>query len=124
MAGEAELSATVQMMKFMSDQINKLLELQKAQAEQQNQLLITQSEHQKKLFDNFANNPGRKGGWDNVEKFKNIKLFAGEAKEWEEFAMKFRSQAGANDPMVMGILDMVENELKEGDLEDLTDPND
>ena len=124
MAGEAELSATVQMMKFMSDQINKLLELQKAQAEQQNQLLMTQSEHQKKLFDNFANNPGRKGGWDNVEKFKNIKLFAGEAKEWEEFAMKFRSQAGANDPVVLGILDMVENELKEGELEDLKEATD
>ena len=85
--------------------------------------MTAQSENQKKLFDNFTNNSGRKG-WDNTEKFKNIKPFAGEAKEWEEFATKFRSQAGANDPVVMGILVLVENELKESDLEELKDPND
>ena len=59
MAGEAaELSATVQMMKFMSEQINKLVEMQKAQAEQQCQLLKTQTEHQAQLFSNYSGQGG------------------------------------------------------------------
>ena len=124
MAGEAaELSATVQMMKFMSEQINKLVEMQKAQAEQQCQLLKTQTEHQAQLFSNYSGQGGQKN-WDNMEKFKNLKQFAGEAKDWEEFATKFRSQAGANDIKVLGILDVIENELKEGDLEELKDASD
>ena len=124
MAGEAaELSATVQMMKFMSEQINKLVEMQKVQAEQQCQLLRTQTEHQAQLFSNYTGQSGQKN-WDNMEKFKNLKQFAGEAKDWEEFATKFRSQAGANDIKVLGILDVIENELKEGDLEELKDASD
>ena len=104
MAGEAELNATVQMMKFMSDQINKLVELSKTQAETQLKVLQAQA-------DQFSNSGGQKN-WDNVDKFKNLKLFSGETKDWEEFATKFRSQAGANDAKVMGILEMVENERK------------
>ena len=124
MAGEtAELNATLQMMKFMSTQIDKLVQLQTAQAEQLQKLLQAQSEHQNQLFTNYADKGGQ-NNWDNLEKFKNIKQFAGEAKDWEEFATKFRSQAGANDTRVMGILEMVENEMKEGDLESLKEAND
>ena len=43
MAGESELSATVQMMKFMSDQINMLVELSKTQAETQVKVLQAQA---------------------------------------------------------------------------------
>ena len=110
------MSATVQMMKFMSDQINKLVELSKTQAETQLKVLQAQA-------DQFSNSGGQKN-WDNVDKFKNLKLFTGETKDWEEFATKFRSQAGANDAKVMGILEMVENEMKEGDLDDLKEAND
>ena len=110
------MSATVQMMKFMSDQINKLVELSKTQAETQLKVLQAQA-------DQFSNSGGQKN-WDNVDKFKNLKLFSGETKDWEEFATKFRSQAGANDAKVMGILEMVENEMKEGDLDDLKEAND
>jgi hypothetical protein len=102
MAAE-ELTATVHMMKFMAEQITRLIDLQKTQADQQQQMMKNSLESQ----------GGQKKNWDNVEKFKNIKQFSGEAKEWEEFATKFRSQAGANDVRVAGIFDMAENELKE-----------
>ena len=107
------MNATVQVMKFMADQITRLIDLQKTQAEQQQQMLKTSLESQ-----------GPKKSWDNVEKFKNIKQFSGKAKDWEEFATKFRSQAGANDIYVAGVLDMIENDMKEGELEDLKDSTD
>ena len=112
MAGE-ELNATVQMMKFM-EQIGRLIDFQKTQAEQQQQMLKSSLENQN----------GQKKNWDHVEKFKNIKQVSGDAKAWEEFATKFRSHAGANDVNVAGILDMIENDLKENDLEDFKDSND
>ena len=84
MAGEAtELNATVQMMKFMSEQIMILVEMQKTQAEQQQRLLQTQSEHQTQLFNNYTGQHHGTKNWDNMEKFKNLKQFAGEAKDWE-----------------------------------------
>ena len=72
------MDETVQMMKFMSEQITRLIEFQKQQ-----QMNPTS---------------GNTKSWDNVDKFRNIKLFAGEAKDWEEFATKFRSQRERTTP--------------------------
>ena len=43
-----------------------------------------------------------------MNKFKNIKLFAGEQKEWEEFQVKFRSQVAAGYAKGVEIMEEVE----------------
>ena len=37
---------------------------------------------------------GTKKRWDSIDEYHNIKIFGGDAKEYEEFAMKLRSQIG------------------------------
>ena len=46
--------------------------------------------------------------WDDLGKFKNIKIFGGDQREWEEFQVKFRSQIAAGVPKGVEILDQVE----------------
>ena len=85
----ADLDITVQLMKHMTEQITRLVEYQQKQS--------------------TISGESKPGSWDKVERFKNIKVFNGDMKEWEEFATKFRSQAGANDIRVGNILYAVEN---------------
>ena len=87
----ATVDETVQMMKYMAEQITKLVEAQAAAVQR---------------------NGGKKMYWDRVDNFKNIKVFSGDSKEWDEFATKFRSQVAAGDGKVAVILDAVETEMK------------
>ena len=64
------LEHLVEAMSAMTNNVNKLVEAQ------------------------TTSNRGRKK-WEDTSKFKNIKLFCGDQKEWEEFQVKFKSQVGA-----------------------------
>ena len=50
----------------------------------------------------------RNGSWDDLTKFKNITLFGGDSKEWEEFQFKVKGQVGAGDPGVVAIMEEIE----------------
>jgi cellular nucleic acid-binding protein len=56
---------------------------------------------------------GDKKGWHYIEKYKNIKIFDGTAKEYEEFHTKFVSQIGAGDNKVKRLMMNVENNCSE-----------
>ena len=101
-AAMATVDDTVEMMKFMAQQITRLIEAQTAAAD--------------KAAQNANNN--RTPYWDQIEKFKNLKTFSGDSREWDEFATKFRSQIAAGDGQVAVILDAVETEMKEAEVEE------
>ena len=44
--------------------------------------------------------PGGHKRWDNLEKFKNLKLFDGKQQDFEEWNVKFRSLVTAGDVKV------------------------
>ena len=45
--------------------------------------------------------------WDSTEKFRNIKMFAGDQKEYEEFSTKLRSQVAASNEKVARLMKAV-----------------
>ena len=51
--------------------------------------------------------------WDSTEKYKNIKMFAGDQREYEEFATKLRSQVAASNGKVAMLMKTVENDCSE-----------
>ena len=51
--------------------------------------------------------------WDSTEKYRNIKMFAGDQKEYEEFATKLRSQVAASNEKVYRLMKAVENMCSE-----------
>ena len=66
---------------------------------------------------------GRDGGgkldkWDTLAKYKNIALFTGEAKMWDEFSTKFRSQVAAGARGVEELMKLVETEVTEKQAEE------
>ena len=56
--------------------------------------------------------------WDEIGRYKNVKVFGGDPKEWEEFWTKFKSQVSAGSPKVAEMLDEVEAKLSELELEE------
>ena len=77
------LEQLVEAMSRMTENINKLVEAQ-----------------------NCAHR--RNGSWDDLTKFKNIRLFGGDSKDWEEFHFKVKGQVGAGDPGVVAIMEEIE----------------
>lgn len=63
-------------------------------------------------------NGGGGGGkrWDNVEKYKNLKLFEGKQQEFEEWNVKFRSLVSASDTRVGKLMKAIEAECTEEEL--------
>ena len=51
--------------------------------------------------------------WDSTDKYKNIKMFAGDQREYEEFATKLRSQVAASNGKVAMLMKTVENDCSE-----------
>ena len=51
--------------------------------------------------------------WDSIAKYKNITLFTGDAKMWDEFSTKFRSQVAAGARGVEELMKSVETEVTE-----------
>ena len=59
---------------------------------------------------------GSHGGgrsWDALERYRNLKMFNGDLKDYEEFATKFRSQVAAGDKKVERLMRAVETECTE-----------
>ena len=85
----------VQMLKYLGEQVTKMVEVQQ--------------------------NPYHRHGhfnWDNPEKYKNIAVFSGEQKDWEEFSQKLRSQLAAGSVKTVELMDMAALELAEQSVED------
>jgi hypothetical protein len=54
--------------------------------------------------------------WDNPERYKNLKVYAGEVKEFEEWSVKFRSLVSAGDAKVGQLMKAVEHDCTEEEL--------
>lgn len=61
---------------------------------------------------------GGSRAWDSPDKYKNIKTFTGEQKDWEEFSLKVRSQVAAGEAKVVDLMDTVVLEMQEKDVEE------
>ena len=55
-----------------------------------------------------GNNNRKSGYWDDMTKYKNLKVFSGDQKEWEEFQCKLKGQVGAGDPKVLNLIEEIE----------------
>ena len=85
----------VQMLKYLGEQVTKMVEAQQ--------------------------NPYPRHGyfnWDNPEKYKNIAIFSGEQKDWEEFSQKLRSQLAAGSVKTVELMDTAALEMTEESVED------
>jgi hypothetical protein len=65
-----------------------------------------------------SNRGGAGGGksWDHYDRFKNLKVFGGDVKEFEEWSVKFRSLVAAADPKVNKLMKTVESDCTEDEL--------
>ena len=55
--------------------------------------------------------------WADITSFRNVSVFGGESKGWEEFAEKLKSQVAATDVQEAKVLDEVESKIGEAELE-------
>ena len=60
-----------------------------------------------------------KGGkpWHDLDIYRNIKSFAGDQKDWEEFHGKLKGQIAAKNGIAAEVLDYVEAKMSEAELE-------
>ncbi len=65
-----------------------------------------------------AAKPKSEKSWTDGVHFKNFKIFGGELREWEEFAVKFKGQVAAGSVQVAEVLDYVEAEMAGDELEE------
>ena len=56
---------------------------------------------------------GHRKRWDVVDRYKNINVFSGDSKEYEEWSTKLRSQVAAGDTKVGKLMKAVENDCSE-----------
>ena len=73
------------------------------------------------VLQSLAENPrggGNGGGrqWDHLDRCKNLKVFDGNSKDFEEWNVKFRSLINAVNPKVGRLLKAVEHECSEEEL--------
>ena len=108
MATEGEQLMNV--MRQMAEQVNRLAMIQQGQMNQ-NQQQMPQPEPPRQQ--ERAGKP-----WDDVNYFRNVKVFDGDNKEWEEFQTKLKSQIAAGSPRAAEILDYTETETTEMELAD------
>ena len=79
--------------------------------------LLTQ---QVQIMAEQGNQRGGGGGgksWDHYDRFKNLKIFSGDAKDFEEWSVKFRSLVAAADTRVNKLMKAVEADCTEEELE-------
>ena len=78
---------------------------------QQNQTLTQETQ----LLAEIACGEGNGGGrqWDHLDRCKNLKVFDGNSKDFEEWNVKFRSLINAGNPKVGRVLKAVEHECSE-----------
>ena len=58
---------------------------------------------------------GAKGGdrWDSAERYNNLKMFTGNAADWEEFSLKLKCQVGAGSTAAAEVLKTIEENFTE-----------
>ena len=103
--------------------VEQLVEALRMLAEQQHglqTLVATMAQASTANLHNMEGGKGKKGkNWDDEVRFKNIKMFSGEFKEWDEFAGKLKGQIAAGSAKVAEMVDlaetMVEAELMKED---------
>ena len=54
--------------------------------------------------------------WDSIERYKSVKMFDGNSKEYEEFSNKLRSQIAAGDGRVAKLVESIEHDCTEEQL--------
>ena len=90
-------------------------------ADQQAQILfeaITRLTEQVQQLAAKSGSGGASGkAWDAVEKYRNIKQFSGDYKEWEEFSTKIRAQIAAGCVKVGEFMTSVEDNFSEEEVE-------
>ena len=72
------------------------------------------TEQVKVLAERNAGGGGKK--WDKPERYKNLKVYAGDVKEFEEWSVKLRSLVSAGDAKVGQLMKAVEHECSEEEL--------
>ena len=95
-----------------------LAEMRSQEQTHQAQQLQWQQEFAKALLANSNGARGREGPWDEVGRFKTIKVFTGAAAEWEEWFSKVGGTIKARDPQVHEFLQFIERRVAEKDLVD------
>jgi cytochrome c556 len=73
-----------------------------------------------KLFDALGKQ-GQKTldkAWNDQVQFKNIKVFSGDARDWEEFVEKFKGAIAASNGRVVEVMEYVETKVSESVLEE------
>ncbi len=100
--------------------MEQLSEALRALAEQQGQLQqsLGQLTPASTAMPTEAANLKSEKSWNDGAHFKNVKIFGGELREWEEFAVKFKGQVAAESVQVAEVLDYVEPKMTEDELED------
>ena len=78
---------------------------------QQNQTLTQQFQALAENARGGGNGGGRQ--WDHLDRYKNLKVFEGNSKDFEEWNVKFRSLINAGNPKVGRLLKAVERECSE-----------
>ena len=67
----------------------------------------------------IAEQRGGGGGgkpWDHYDRFKNLQIFSGDVKDFEEWSVKFRSLVAAADTKVNKLMNTVEADCTEEEL--------
>ena len=81
---------------------------------QRNQTLTQEIQVLAEIARGGGNGGGRQ--WDHVDRYKNLKVFDGNSKDFEEWNVKFRSLINAGNPKVGRLLKAVEHECSEEEL--------
>ena len=101
--------------------VNLLSTARGAMAADQAQLLFEAITRLTEQVQQLAARGGQGGGavkaWDAVEKYRNIKQFSGDYKEWEEFSTKIRAQIAAGCVKVGEFMTSVEDNFSEEEVE-------
>ena len=99
----------VEALKFLADQQGSLQQCLVQMAQQQANMMAGQQPKEKSWNEK---------NWNDIGLYKNIRVFAGDSREWEEFVEKFKSQVAAGSVLTANILDFTEAKMAEADLEE------
>ena len=109
------------MLRAMAEGMGRLVELQSQSVAGSGDAARVMAENLAKLAEmqskNFETDGGGKRSWDHVDKFRNIKIFTGDSKEWDEFSAKLRSQIAAGDRKGLAVMEEGEKGMSERDVE-------
>ena len=77
--------------------------------------MITDNMH--KMIEKDQNKNKSGGGWDAIDRYRNVRPFSGSSGEWDEFSQKFKSQMAAGWGDAVEMLQSVEEDISEAEAE-------